>query len=310
MRLATLGGAAAFVLAAAIVGCSDQTGNTASGVTAPHGPFQDGAHFRIHGSGSVSIRTANGVIARAIPSWIASGSAREGIVRDESGDSPVGVIAMSAALVRPNAGDRQARFTDADGNQMTAVMYAGRDGAPMRAMRLYRNGVLETGADYEWAAVAGGWSLRSVTRVVMRDGQVTARITTNARGAVEMAARGGVRDALAALGTAGARAITPRELAAQDLLSGPCRKQALDYYAATAALAAAIIAAERTPTPVTLLLVAAAAAKATSAEMAYWLCLQNQDSRNNPVGSGAPTVPIICGSGNAIDPMCGPPDMQ
>ncbi len=74
MRFATLGGVAALVVAGAIVGCSDQTGSTASGVTAPHGPFVDGAHFRIHGTASVSIRAGGGVIARALPAWTASGS--------------------------------------------------------------------------------------------------------------------------------------------------------------------------------------------------------------------------------------------
>ncbi len=220
----------------------------------------------------------------------------------------MGVIALSAALVRPNAGSRQSAFTDAAGNQMTVVMTAGRDGAPMRAMRLYRNGVLQSGADYEWAAVAGGWSLRSVTRVLMRDGQVTARINTNAGGAVEMASRGGVRGALAALGAV-SRLLTPRDLAAQDIFSGQCRKQALDFYAAEAALSAAIIAYEYSPSPVGALLVAAATAKAISAEMAYWLCQQNVANKLTPIG-GPPPTPIVCGDAGVNDPLCGPPEMK
>jgi|SRR5664279_2921579 len=316
MRFATLGGAAALVLAGAIVGCSDQTGSAASGVTAPHGPFLNGAQFRIHGTGTLSIATPAGIVARALPAWTASGSARDGVVQDESGTSPMGVIAISAAIVKPTGGDHRSTFTDAEGNQIIVVMAGGPDGGPMRAMRLYRNGVLQAGADYEWAAVAGGWSLRAVNRVVMRDGQAAARITTNAAGAVEMASRGGVGDVLVRVGAAAARAMMPRELAAQDILSGVCRKVALDYYAAEAALSAALMAFERAPSTVTAALVVAAAAKATAAEMAYWLCQQNQESRKNPIipilglPGGSVTAPPNCGNGTNSDPFCGPSEVQ
>ncbi len=114
---------------------------------------------------------------------------------------------------------------------------------------------------------------------------------------------------LARLAALALGAVTPRDLEAQDILSGQCRKQALDYYAAQAALSAAIIAFETNPNYVTALLVAAASAKATTAEMAYWLCLENQQSKQNPIGQ-PPPGPVICNNSPTVDPFCSPPDQQ
>jgi hypothetical protein len=309
MRLATIGGAAAFVLATVIVGCSDQPGSPSAAITAPRSGMRDGSRFRLQGMGSVNIRTANGVIARALPGWTATGTMRDGVVSDESGSSPLGVIAISSSIMKPKGGDHQATFTDSYGNQITTVMVRGRDGAPMSAMRLYRNGVLQAGADYDWVAVPGGWSLRSVNRIVMKDGQVSAQIRIAANGTLELASNGGVRDALARFGEVTARTLSPRDLSAQEVFSGKCRTQANAYYAAEVALAAAIVAMETTGTPLAVAAFFVASAHAQATEMAYWICLQNEDSHNNPIVPALPP-PIVCHWVFAPDPSCDPAERE
>jgi hypothetical protein len=167
----------------------------------------------------------------------------------------------------------------------------------MRGLRHYVNGQLLMAVDYAWAPVAGGWVLKSVDRRVLRDGKVAAVLHVGATGPAEVAARGVVSDVLAHLGAAAAHAVTPRELDAQ-VFSGPCRTQALNYYAAQAALTAAILALENNPSPLTAALVVAASAHAITAEMAYWLCQENVDSKNTPLGGKGnagpmPSVPLL-----------------
>ena len=119
-----------------------------------------------------------------------------------------------------------------------------------------------------------------------------------------MASRGFARDALAHFAAAALRLGAPGPVQAQTY-SGQCRNEWLAYLAAEAALAAADINVEMKPyDPVAWLLWIAAAANATKAEMAFWLCKQNEDALNHPLVPRPPIIlPPLCKEG-ASSPDC------
>jgi hypothetical protein len=303
MRIFFARALAALACAAAVTACSDEPGARRAPVTAPFDArmqLADGAQLRLHGGGSASVATPQGVVSRAMPSWSAAGVVRRGIAQDEGGSSPFGVLGVAGSLRRsiPPEGGRSVRtFLDTEGNRVAVAFEFGADGAPMRSVRLYINGALRMKSEFVWAPARGGWTLQSSMRRFYHDGKEIAELGASSAGADLTASRRIVPDALAHLAAGAARMISPEEAYA-----GPgvdkCRDERLAYIAATAAFAAAIITVERNPAnPVAWLAMIAAGALATRAELALWICEENQDSSSNPLGGGG-------GSGANTDPNC------
>jgi hypothetical protein len=190
-------------------------------------------------------------------------------------------------------GTRTNSFVDDDGNRVEVAWVFASDAGPLRAVRYSVNGELRMVTDFRWASSGGGWVLRSSTRQLYRDG-VPAIAINGAVTEADMARGGGMTEELAlAVLLGGARLLAPQDAAAQ-ILSGPCRQEWLTYIAAEAALSAALVAFDKLPSPITAAAVIAAAAKATQAEMALWLCEENDYERKHPIGgpgAGTPQGP-------------------
>ena len=292
MRLLTSGGLAALACAAAIAACSDQPDGSRAVPTEPTAgsriKLADGARLRVRGAGSISVRGAGGLVTHPIADWTAAGTVRGGIARDEAAASPLGLVAVTRAMrgtVPASGGARFSEWTDDDGNRIVVAFLFASDGGPLRSTRYFVNGELRMVSDLRWTAAQGGWILQASKRRVFRDGRPAGEVTGVASQATVVASRAPGADLLAHLALGAARALAPQDARAQ-ILSGACRKEELDYIAAQAALSAAIIAFEEAPSPVTAALVLAAAAHATNAEMALWMCEENDREHHHPPGSG------------------------
>ena len=292
MRLVLPGGAAALVCAVVLAACSDQP--SAPGTSAT---FAEGMRMRIHGSATLTTFETGAARSRALPDWSASGSVRSGFARDETATSPLGMIGAASAargVVGPRGGSHIASFTDDAGKRHTVIWIFLADGGPVHTVGHYVDGRLETATEYGWKRANGGFALASVRRSAFRDGKILFQVTGAADGAPDVASADRTSRALERLGLAALRTLAPGDAQAQ-ILSGPCRKEWLDYIAATAALAAAQIAITAQPGNAALyFLWLAAAAKATNAEMALWMC----EMRVTPVQPiEGPTGGIGGGSG-------------
>ena len=302
MRLLTAGGLAALACAAAIAACSDQPDGNRAVPTEPIASSRiklaDGALLRVHGAGSISVRGPNGLVAHPIPDWSTVGTMRGGVARDEAAASPLGIVAVAAATrgtIPAAGGARFSEFTDDQGNRIVVAFLFAPDGGPLRSTRYFVNGELRMVSDLRWTAVRGGWMLQASKRRVFRGGQPVGEVRGVASPAGVVASRAPGADLLTHLALAAARALAPQDANAQ-LLSGPCRKEWLDYVAAQAALSAAIIAFETNPNAVTAALVIAASAHATAVEMELWICEENDAARHQPNGGGR-------GAGGGLDCM-------
>jgi len=300
MRLLHTGGAAAILCAAVLAACSDQP-------SAPGGApsLAEGARLRLHGSASLAIHTPRGIETRALPPWTASGAVLGGVARDESAASPLGVLGVASAMrgeLGPRGGSRAATFSDDAGKRHVVVWVFAADGGPVRAVGHFIDGMIADAREYEWRHAGNGFTLAASRHSTFRDGRILMQVDGAAAGAPEIAARGISREAFDALARAAVRTLAPREAHAQ-ILSGKCRREWLEYVAATAALAAADIALVTNPeNPALYFLWLAAATKATNAEMALYTCqLRNGLLIDPPITQGG--FGGSSGGGTGIDPV-------
>lgn len=299
MRLVSLGGMAAIACAAILAACSDQQpAPTASERTA----LADGTHLRIQGSASVTVHGKQGTIVYELPSWTASGTMRDGIARDETATSPLGVLGLARPMrggVDASGGYRTSTFVDDAGKHHTLVWVFAADGGPVRSVRYYVEGTLQHATEYGWSRAGNGFTLVSANRRFYRSGKLTSEFIGTAAGPADVASRGVTSNALAATARSLVRAFGPNEAHAQ-ILSGKCRMEWLAYIASQAAMSAATIALELSPgNPALYFAWLAATAAATIAEMKLYICEQNQDG---PIGRPGTMPPIIDPITCKVDP--------
>ena len=291
MRLVTLGGIGALACAAVALACTDQP-SAPSMTTA----FGEGSTVRIHGAGTFTVHGANGPEVHALPAWSASGGVKNGVAREDGAASAFGVLGITNGAFAPAAKDgrsRTAAFLDAAGHQHAVVWINSPDGSPPRKVGHFIDGKLVMLTSYEWRAVNGGWTVASLAHATYQEGKAALELRTAA--AAEAASRE-AHPTLRDLALLALRMAAPADANAQ-VLSGPCKIEWLQYIAAEAALSAALVAFYKAQNAATLAAVVATAALATIAEMNLWLCLQNADSKQNPIPGGGPppnTTPLSC----------------
>ena len=304
MRLVSPGGAAALLCMAVLAACSDQPSAPGGSAT-----LAEGMRMRIHGSATITTFDAHGARSLALPAWSASGTVKGGIAADETATSPLGVLGLSSAmraLAPSRGGAHSASFVDDAGKRHTVLWIFTPDGGPVRTVGHYIDGKLESATEYEWKHTNGGFTLASARRSAFRDGKILSQVTGSAEGAPDMASRRMPSLLLAMMTRATVGALGPTEAHAQEILSGKCRKEWLEYIAATAALALADMNLASKPLdPVAWFLWLAAAAKATNAEMALYRCQLQYEPSGVAGGAESLTDPYVC---QFISTMPGCPD--
>ncbi|HXY29267.1 MAG TPA: hypothetical protein VEI06_01035 [Gemmatimonadaceae bacterium] len=324
-----------------IAACNNEGGDSRRplpsepGNALPAAELREGAWVAVSGRAQLTLHTRRGTIVRSLPPFSGTAVLRRGVAlattqspidsTSDVGYLPVLAISTSGRLGLGPAGGRRDYITkDSKGNTHQFSVLVGADGGPARTLQYYLNGKLRHTTALAWKPTSGGWLTSSAIYREFRDGRlvgVVAAAADRTRTVSVAPAPPRAASTRAALGIL-VKLLAPTVAGAQaPFYFRECSAQWNAYIAATGALAVLYDTIANAPeiTPAMIASLAAATRVAAAAEMALFVCVDNQNELNNPdnrlPGSGGgggnggssstPSTPCLDGSGAA---HCQSPD--